>query len=115
MTKRGKRSAVQDRRQENTDFVCVFRCASPITLCASRSCLPTQLRTRYVLLDGTYMQTRRQECIAVQCAGHIDDKAQIRTVVREHHRLSSCNFHPSALTSQPSKNFHYFNMMRNYL
>lgn len=56
MTQRGTRSAVQDPQHEHTDCMCVFRCASQNTRCASRSCVPTQLQTRYGLLDRTYPQ-----------------------------------------------------------
>lgn len=80
MTPWGKKSAVQDRQHENTDFIRVFRCASRSTLCASRSCLPTQLQPRYGLLDRTYLQSADET--AVRHGGHgPDDHAQIRTVL----------------------------------
>lgn len=63
MTRRGTRGAGHDPQHEHTGLMCVFRCASPNRLRATRSCVPTQLQTRYGLLDKTYMQTRRQECI----------------------------------------------------
>jgi hypothetical protein len=99
MTQRGTRSAVQDPQHEQTDLMCVFRCASPNTQCASRSCVPPQLQTRYGLSDRTYPQNA-DETLARHGQHGRGGHARIRTVLRELHGLTFTNLRPATLASR---------------